>query len=88
MRLPVFSASFENCWPDLDLDLLTFDITLADLALDPNAFSFLTECLFGEVPIWVVSIQWLPHGEGAWGRIDLGLLGFGVGLSIEQRRAK
>ena len=89
MRFPAFSASFRNCWSDLDLTRPVLDFTLADVYFDSEACAVTSKCLFGEIPVWVVDIQGcLLRGESAWGRIALGLLGFRVGLLVEQRGAK
>ena len=85
MRLPAFSASFENCWPNLDLVPFTFSITFANVYLDSEVCAVFSECSFGEIPVWVVEIRGCPRGESVWGRIALGLLGFRVGLLVEAK---
>ena len=87
MRLPAFSASFQNCWPDLDLALVrpVFAITLADAHFDSEVCAVSSECSFGEIPVWVVDIQGCLRGENVWGRFALGLLGFRVGLLVEAK---
>ena len=87
MRLPAFSASFRNCWPDLDLAWArpVLDITLAEAYFDSETCAIRSECSFGEIPIWVVDIQGCLRGENVWGRIALGLLGFRVGLLVEAK---
>ena len=90
MRLPAFSASFQNCWPDLDLALArpVFDITLAGVYFDSGGCVVTSKCSFGEIPALVVDIQGCLHGESVWGGIALGLLGFRVELLVEQRGAR
>ena len=85
MRLPAFSASFQNCWPDIDLARPVLGITLAGVYFDSEVCAVSSECSFGEIPVWVVDIQGCLHGESVWGRIALGLLGFQVGLLVEAK---